>query len=52
MDLREAANQGSTIAVRDLLEKGADINVKDNYDSTPIMCASTTGRLEILKNYL
>ncbi len=43
------AAKGDLIAIQQELAKGADINVKDAADQTPLMYASETGRLEIVK---
>jgi len=50
MDLIEAAIQGDIATVRDALEKGAKVNVKDRYYGfTPLIQASDKGHLEIVK---
>lgn len=38
--------------IRLLIEKGADINVKDAYGNTPIIIAASMGQLNVVKLYL
>ena len=44
-----AAEKGEAPNVRTFLEKGADINVKDEYDRTALMLAAYGGHTEIVK---
>ena len=44
-----AADMGNLEAVKLLLEKGADINIRDNGGKTALMFASEKGRSEIIK---
>jgi ankyrin repeat protein len=49
MDLIEAAMQDNITAVRDALEKGADVNTKDNFGETALMYASGQEHTETAK---
>ncbi len=46
-DLIEAVKEGDTKKVKDFLEKGADVNAKDNYGSTLLMIACREGWTDI-----
>lgn len=47
MDLIEAAKQGNIVAVWDAIEKGADVNTRDNLGYTALTHASISGYMEI-----
>lgn len=49
MDLIEDAKQGNIIAVRDALEKGVDIELRDNDGYTALIRASKKGHTETVK---
>ena len=51
-DLIVAARKGDLAAVKLLLSKGADVNVKTRYNQTPLMLASDRGHLEIVKTLI
>lgn len=44
-----AAEKGEVSKVCTFLEKGADINVRDEYDRTPLMLAAYGGHTEVVK---
>jgi ankyrin repeat protein len=46
---RLPSGNGSLEIVKILLDKGADVNTKDNYGSTALMMASRDGRIEVVK---
>jgi serine/threonine-protein phosphatase 6 regulatory ankyrin repeat subunit B len=50
--LMEASTAGRTEIVQMLLEKGADLDVKDDNGKTALMEASTSGRTEIVQMLL
>lgn len=52
MQLFKDATDGNLQGVRDYYNKGLDINVLDQYDWTPLMCASYAGHLHIVKYLL
>jgi ankyrin repeat protein len=45
--LLEAAERGSVEDVEDLLEKGADVNAKDEFERTPLMLSALEGHAEV-----
>lgn len=47
--LMEATRKGDLAQVQDLLEKGADVNTRDEYGWTPLTLAAEKGHLEIVK---
>jgi ankyrin repeat protein len=47
--LHHASSIGNTEVVKLLIEKGADINVKNNFGSTPLHYASNEGNTEVVK---
>ncbi|MBI3378678.1 MAG: ankyrin repeat domain-containing protein [Nitrospirae bacterium] len=50
--LYDAAKNGDIVKVRDLLEKGADVNAKDSYGVTALMGAAYEGHTEIVKTLI
>lgn len=48
-DLLAAARKGDIAAVKSLLDKGADVNSKSPYGSTPLFFASERGHTEIVR---
>ena len=44
-----AAEKGEVSGVSNFLEKGADINVKDDFDRTALMMAAYGGHTEVVK---
>jgi ankyrin repeat protein len=48
-DLWEAVRRGDAVAVKALLDKGADANAKGRYDQTPIFKASERGDAEVVR---
>ena len=52
-ELLDASRKGNTSKVISLLEKGADVNVKDKKTgSTALICASRSGHIETVKALL
>ena len=47
ISIHEAARDGNTEAVKQHLEAGADVNVKDNIGLTPLHMAAGDGRKEV-----
>ena len=47
--LNRAVGINDIKTVKALLDKGADVNVKDNSGSTPLIYAARNGRTEVLK---
>ena len=47
--LIRAASDDSISMVHDLLERGADVNIKDDLDNTALMAAARSGNIEIVK---
>lgn len=47
--LWEAARKGDAVAVRTLLDKGADVNAKFRYGATALSYASDKGHVEVVK---
>ena len=47
--LLAATRKGDLAAVKELLDKGADVNMKTRYDSTPLFFACERGHFEIVK---
>lgn len=45
----EVAAEGNTAAVKDLLDKGVDVNMRGNDNNTPIMEAAFAGKMETVK---
>ena len=50
--LLEASSEGKIDRVKELLEKGADVNAKDEYDSTALIKASEAGDPEVVRMLL
>ena len=48
-ELMQAVTEGDLVKVNALLDKGVDINVKYNSDSTALMMAAYRGNLDIVK---
>src|SRR5215831_18743631 len=48
-DLFAAARRGDTAAVKALLDKGVDVNTKNDYGATAIIYATEKGHLETMK---
>ena len=48
-DLQKAALEGLIEGVRSALERGADVNVRDQFERTPIMEAATHGYLDVAR---
>ena len=48
-ELHDAAGNGDTVKVRQLLEKGTDVNAKDDKQWTPLHLAASHGHYEIAK---
>lgn len=48
-DFRYACGRGDLKEAKELLEKGVDINVADEYGLTPLMMAAQAGRLEMVE---
>ena len=44
-----AANNGNHLIVRELIRRGADLNLPSKSGETPIICASENGHLDIVK---
>ena len=51
-ELLSAAKKGDAVAVKSLLDKGADVNAKTRYSQTPLMFAAQHGHIEIVKTLL
>ena len=49
MDLIDATLNGDIELVRELLENGADINIRDNGGDTPLILASIKGHTDIVR---
>eukprot|EP01010_Urceolus_cornutus_P001272 NODE_1805_length_752_cov_111.834993_g1403_i0.p2 GENE.NODE_1805_length_752_cov_111.834993_g1403_i0~~NODE_1805_length_752_cov_111.834993_g1403_i0.p2 ORF type:complete len:180 (-),score=45.03 NODE_1805_length_752_cov_111.834993_g1403_i0:117-656(-) len=49
MSLHAACTEGQHKRVRNLVEKGADVNALDAAGNTPIICAAEEGRLNVVK---
>jgi ankyrin repeat protein len=49
MDIVTLANEGDLEGVKRLLDNGADVNLRDNYDSTALMWAAYFGYTAIVK---
>jgi len=47
--LHQAAKEGQSKVVKQLIQAGANVNVEDNYSATPIMYSKTPEIIEILK---
>ncbi len=47
-ELLNAAREGHLDVVRNMLDKGVDINTKDGWDSTPMMYAAANGHTDIV----
>lgn len=50
--LAEAAREGHEKVVTLLVEKGADLNIKDDEDSTPLLWAACRGKIAVVKEFL
>lgn len=50
--LHLAAGAGHINVVRELLDRGADINARNNDKETPLHCAALYGRVEVVKELL
>jgi len=48
-DLHSAALDGDAERVRELLKKGADPNVRDEYGNTPLHIAARDGRVDVVR---
>lgn len=48
-ELIQAAFDGDTVAARNLIKRGANVNAKDDRDWTPLMRASFKGHLEVVR---
>lgn len=48
-DLRAAARKGDAAQVKLLLDRGADVNAKSAYGSTPLFFASDRGHMDVIK---
>ena len=48
-DLIKAAQDGDTEKIGNSLEKGADLNVRDDLNRTPLMIAATFGHSEVVQ---
>ena len=48
-DLIKAAQDGDTEKIGSSLEKGADLNVRDDLNRTPLMIAATFGHSEVVQ---
>ena len=49
MDLVQAARSGNIQGIRELLDRGANPNIKDDYGTTALMVASIKDRVEIVE---
>jgi ankyrin repeat protein len=47
--LSEAVRKGDAVAVRKLLDEGADVNTKYRYDRTPLSFAADRGHVAVVK---
>ena len=45
-DIHQAAEEGNTNMVRDLIRQGADVNAKNDDGETPLHCAAWEGHQE------
>ncbi|MEI0518875.1 ankyrin repeat domain-containing protein [Brachyspira murdochii] len=52
IELLEASKNNDLETLKALIENGADVNVKDDYNKTALMYASEKGHLEIVKYLL
>ena len=48
-DLIKAAQDGDTEKIGNFLEKGADLNIRDDLNRTPLMIAATFGHSEVVQ---
>ncbi len=51
-DLMRAAYSGDLQQLRAILEAGADVNMRDSSESTPLMLAASKGHIEIVRELL